>query len=817
MLWPVVKALLGHYRRHPLQMVLVLLGLTLGVSLLVGVTTINQHAKQSYSNSGKIFTNPFPYRIQAKHAAFKVPQGFYVQLRQAGFTQCYPFDVRRFTAQSGINVNVIGFDPVAMLALYPSGSSQARDNLALSEFPYPVLVGKDLAQTQGWANGQVITMQDGSQIGPIKIDQHQVLSGSNMLADMQVVRQFQTLAGFSRIACKTLSTQQMAELKSFLPDGLKVVKNNRQELSSLTKAFHMNLTAMGLLAFLVGLFIFYQAMSMTFVQRLPLIGSLRQLGVTGKQVVQAVLIELTLMISFAWLAGNGLGLLLANQLIYKVATSLNDLYGANVGLTISMSWSAAAFSLFLSFAGTLAACFWPLIRLRHSQPIQLSLRLSNLRSSGRELFWQAWAALAFALLAWLMTLMPKSLEAGFLIIVFTLLSVALITPYLLWKCFRGLAKTVPSVVWRWFFSDAASSMSYRGIALMAFLLALAANIGVETMVGSFRDTTDKWLSQRLASDLYLSPTHQNTTRIEQWLLKQPQVDQLNWRWQTELHTARGQLQVVSTGDTISEFNALTAKASVNNYWYLLHHSRSLMVSESMALKYNIAPGDRLDLVSPLGSEWLVVGVYYDYGNPYNQLMLSQHNWSNYFDRAGSVSIGVQLYNPEQINLIKQRLEQTFHISSENIYDSGKLHQRAMGLFDRTFFIADALCHITLVIAVIGLFFATLSGEVARQRQTALLRCLGVTGKELIILGGGQLVLFALISALVAVPLGIGISYMIVDILLQHSFGWSIDWQLLPWQYTKTIVWAMCAMMLAGALPVWRLIHKSAITALRRAV
>ena len=58
MLWPVVKALLGHYRRYPLQIILVWLGLTLGVSLLVGVTSINQHAKQSYATGEKLFSNP---------------------------------------------------------------------------------------------------------------------------------------------------------------------------------------------------------------------------------------------------------------------------------------------------------------------------------------------------------------------------------------------------------------------------------------------------------------------------------------------------------------------------------------------------------------------------------------------------------------------------------------------------------------------------------------------------------------------------------------------------------------------------------------
>ena len=39
---------------------------------------------------------------------------------------------------------------------------------------------------------------------------------------------------------------------------------------------------------------------------------------------------------------------------------------------------------------------------------------------------------------------------------------------------------------------------------MALLLALAANIGVGTMVSSFRLTFTGWLDQRLASELYVT-------------------------------------------------------------------------------------------------------------------------------------------------------------------------------------------------------------------------------------------------------------------------------------------------------------------------
>ncbi|WP_438876744.1 hypothetical protein, partial [Bacillus cereus group sp. Bc247] len=71
MLLPVVKALLGHYRRYPLQIFLVWLGLTLSVSLLVGVTAINHHAKQNYQHGEKLFANPLPYRIRPIHIANK--------------------------------------------------------------------------------------------------------------------------------------------------------------------------------------------------------------------------------------------------------------------------------------------------------------------------------------------------------------------------------------------------------------------------------------------------------------------------------------------------------------------------------------------------------------------------------------------------------------------------------------------------------------------------------------------------------------------------------------------------------------------------
>ncbi len=817
MLWPVVKALLGHYRRYPLQIILVWLGLTLGVSLLVGVTSINQHAKQSYEHGGRLLSNPLPYRIRTKHSTNKIPQGFYIQLRRLGYHQCAPFDTQRLRTQNNIDLMLVGIDPVAMLPLRNGDTLQDFSTLMLMKPPYPILVSSDLASHMGWRDGDDIRLDDGSKLGPIRVDQNNVLNGTRIIADISLLRMLKRSAGLSAIACSDMPKEKLNALKDNLPNGITIVRSSRAELEELTKAFHMNLTAMGMLSFLVGLFIFYQAMSLSFIQRQRLVGILRQTGVTGFQLAQALIVELVTLVFVAWLCGNVFGVMLANQLIPAVSASLGDLYDANVGLVIGWSWQASLYSFALVLLGAGLSCLWPLIRLLQSQPIRLSSRLSLVRFAGKEFTWQALAACAFCVAAVAVYQAPKSQESGFAIIALMLLSVALFLPFVMWRLFSNFSYTLRWVRLRWFFADAAASMSYRGVATMAFMLALAANIGVETMVGSFRDTTDRWLTQRLAADLYIYPSNNAASRMSEWLSEQPEVDQVWKRWEKDVPTDSGTLQVVSTGASEGELDALTVKLGIPDYWYHLHHTKSVMISESMALKLDIRPGDYLDLPTPMGSGWQVVGVYYDYGNPYNQVLTSHRNWLYSFTGTGSVGLGVLLQENSKTEGLQRRLEAVFRLSSDRVYDNSAIYHQAMRVFDHTFEIADTLGNITLVIAVFGLFFATLAGESSRQRQASLLRCLGVSGRELAAFGGMQLFVFGLISAVVAIPLGMALASLIIDVVIKHSFGWSIELRMIPWEYAETIAWAMFAIMVAGALPVIQIAKRTPMKSLRDAL
>ncbi|MBF4317632.1 ABC transporter permease, partial [Vibrio anguillarum] len=109
--------------------------------------------------------------------------------------------------------------------------------------------------------------------------------------------------------------------------------------------------------------------------------------------------------------------------------------------------------------------------------------------------------------------------------------------------------------------------------------------------------------------------------------------------------------------------------------------------ESMALKLGIKPGDFIDLSEPLGQKWQVAGVYYDYGNPYHQVLLSHQNWLFAFAGKGNVALGVILRDGVNDQGLKNRLESVFRLGDERVFDNNHIHNQAMRVFDRTFSIA----------------------------------------------------------------------------------------------------------------------------------
>ena len=137
-------------------------------------------------------------------------------------------------------------------------------------------------------------------------------------------------------------TGKAEPLESVVGDELhRIEPDAESDLERLTDSFHLNLTAFGLLSFMVGLFIVNSAIGLAFEQRLPILRTLRACGISAKLLNTMLVLELVSLASVAGLFGMVLGYLIAAALLPDVAASLRGLYGAPIPgeLSLRPEWS----------------------------------------------------------------------------------------------------------------------------------------------------------------------------------------------------------------------------------------------------------------------------------------------------------------------------------------------------------------------------------------------------------------------------------------------------------------------------------------------
>src|SRR5207249_2129765 len=139
---------------------------------------------------------------------------------------------------------------------------------------------------------------------------------------------FAAVGHLTRIDLIVDDPKLLARVTDALPGGADLVAAGAQAgvTGRMILAFQWNLTALSLLALVVGMFLIYQTMTFSVVQRRPLIGSLRALGVSRDEVFWLVMSEAAVIGIAGTVAGLGLGFAMAQGLLRLVTRTINDLY-----------------------------------------------------------------------------------------------------------------------------------------------------------------------------------------------------------------------------------------------------------------------------------------------------------------------------------------------------------------------------------------------------------------------------------------------------------------------------------------------------------
>ena len=840
LLW---RASLRHLGRHPWQMALSILGIALGVAVVVAVDLANESARRAFDLSMQTVTG------QATHQIVAGPMGLdeklYVRLRRSGRAPVSAPVVEGHLAYDEQTLQLLGIDPFAesrfrdLLNQVPVESEGWLLQRLLTQ-PGAVLMSRERMEEFGLSVGQPFELWHSGQKRQAVLagffepppEQRAVLR-DQLLADISTAQELLGRVGrLSRIdlILSDVDVERLDTIKSLLPAGSRLIPAASRGLAmqEMTRAFSVNLTAMSLLALVVGLFLIYNTLSFSVLQRRELMGQLRVLGATPADLFRLVLGEGLLIGGLGTLLGLMLGILLAQELVQLVTQTINDLYFVLTVREFSLTPMGIIKGVLLGVGGSLLAVVVPASEAALSPPRRVQNRSGVERGTQRLLHPFAWSGMTLLIAAAVLLLLSDSLLFGFIALFVLILGFSLLTPlWVSWMCrcsaslFGGLFGSLGRMAVR----GVQASLSRTGVAIAALSIAVATTVGVGVMVGSFRVSVQQWLESSLQADIFISPDAPSGTGHEAALA--PEVLQTIEHLPGVAGIRQSRPVEIQSGDEITHLTALRmakqSYAGVNflqgkaeAVWPQFEQEQAVIISEPYAYHRGLHAGDTLELETNQGKQpFKIAGVFRDYETEQGVIKMRMPLYQHYWGDESIYSTWLYLQPGVDVDTVLAELQRLVgEQQALRIYASKTLREASIKTFDRTFAITHVLRLLVIGVAFVGILSALMALQLEKSRELAVLRATGFTPRQVWGLVTAQTGFMGLVSGLLALPLGLVLAAVLIFVVNRRAFGWSMDVVVPGMVLLDAVLLALVAALLAGLYPAWRMSQTAPAQALR---
>lgn len=830
----------SYLRRRPWQLSLAALGVGIGVAVIVAVDLANTSARNAFLLSMDAVTGTATHQVIGGPRG--IPEDIYVRLRtQEGIRSIAPIveDSIRIGDES---LQLLGVDFFAesefrAFTRYAEGaptSGAASPESLVREFltlPGGVVMSSPTAQRLGLVPGDEFEVLAGGRQQAARLlstfpDPDDRLDGI-VVSDIATAQDWFERVGFlTRIDVRVNDGDDalIEQLRSALPDGTRLLSAAARTLATvaMSKAFMTNLTAMSLLALLVGLFLIFNSIGFSVLQRRGLIGILRALGMTRRQLVSRILVEAGLIGLFASVAGVLFGILLGKQLLALVVRSINDLYFRVAVQEVSIdSWTVSK-GLAAGLGVALLAAALPAFEATSYRPSLAMTRSALEKRARKALPAISVIGIVFGISSLLLIAVSgRSLVAGLAALFLLIIGFSLCVPIVVRSASSWLApaaEVLAGVPARMAVAGIGAGLSRTGVAVVALTIALSATIGVSVMVDSFRGSVARWLDQSLQADVYAGVGRGSLDPdLADRISHIPGVEAVSSSRRQWIEDDAGRIQLLAIRMAPGGYAGTEIyDADPKKVWPAWENGDTVLVSEPFAFHNNVLPGDPLRLATDRGvRDFTIAAIFKSYDVNASSVMMSRSTYDRHFDDPGIDTLGLYLAEDatadETIAAIRALStgRQELRISSNE-----RIRQLSLRVFDRTFVITHVLYWLTMGVAFIGTLSAMLALQLERAREYATLRALGMTPLQVGTLITAQSGGIGLLSGLAAVPLGLVMAGVLVKVINRRAFGWQIDLQLAPGVLIIAIVLAVAAAVLAGIYPAYRAARNPPAMAMR---
>jgi len=830
------RASLRWLLRHPWQLGLAVLGVSLGVAVVVAVQLATSSAERAFELSMDRINGDATHRIVGPPEG--LDEQFYRHLRvDLGVRASAPV-VEGFAHLGGETLRVLGVDPLARAGVSALGAVRGKRLQRLLTDPDTALLAASTAARHDIQVGDTVPLTIGGRprpaaiIGLVGSDSRDAaaLDGLVVVDIATAQAWFERLGRLDYIDLR-LEPGRAAALASRLPPGLAIepAAARTREARGMTSAFRTNLDAMGLLAIVVGGFLIYNTMTFSVVQRRRLIGTLRALGVTRGQVFGQVVAEALALGAVGTLIGLVSGVALAHGLVDLVTRTINDLYFVLTVRALYVAPGVLALGSAIGLGAALFAALGPAIEAAASPPDSAGRR-SVLERRARHLVpWLTGAGLlALAAAAVLVWLPGGGLGAGFAALATLLAGAALVIPaavVLLVPLAAAVLGRVTGPLGRMAARGITAALSRTALAVIALTVALSATVGVGVMIDSFRTTVAQWLQRTLAADLYLSPPERVAARhfapLPRGLVARVRgvegVEAISTGWRVEVDGPGGPTPLLALQPAPRSLDALRLQSGHRDAALARFRAgEAVLVSEPWATHHAAGPGDAVTLRTERGPHaFPIAGVYYDYNTDRGIVLMQRDLFDRWWPGGRVSSIGVFLAPGVDADAAATRVRAAVaELGPVLVRASASIRTRSLEVFDRTFAITAVLRTLALGVAFVGVLTALLALQLERARDLAILRATGATPAQVRTQVALQTGVMGLLSGVLSIPLGLVLAEVLIHVINRRAFGWSIATRIDPVIPLQAMALAVVAALIAGAWPAWRAARVEPADALR---
>jgi putative ABC transport system permease protein len=579
---------------------------------------------------------------------------------------------------------------------------------------------------------------------------------------------------------------------------LRTPQEQNESLQSAMAGMRTGFAMGGIATLIVGLFLVYNALSVSVAERRHEIGILRAVGATREQVGLLFTGEALLLGLVGALLGIPLGIGLAYLGLQPLQEVISDVFTAVNTQRVEVTPAILVNALFAGMAAAVLASLLPALQASRERPAEAARRIPKAPSL-HYLFLRVIASAllctAGVLLILLRGRIPQRLGTfwGMGLVMVGALLAAPIFASLIARLLLPVARRCFPISWRLAADNLVRAPGRTGMVIGALAAGVALVVQTAGVIRSNRQALRDWVQQSFASDVVVtsgSPVGsggQSTPMDESIgaeLRQMPEVEAaLPVRFcKVLLGDVQVSILTVEAGQAYEvEKTRLAKRSEADAYQLLEAEPNAVLVSDNFPPLHGKGIGDTLTLPGRDGPVQLkIVGTMTDYSWALGTIIMHRRDYlANWGDARVDVfdvylRPGIDPVTMKQKIAAKMGAQYDLHPLTKN-----ELQGHIDQMIERFYGIAYAQQVVVMLVAALGVVTALLISVLQRRREMGLLRAIGATQLQVIQSVLAEACLMGVLGTGIGILVGIPLQWYVLRVVILEECGFLFP-VYIPW-------------------------------------